>query len=123
VGAGTRAWWDETRSRVGLGPYSYPVAAFEDYKAVGIGSPIKAEPATSAHAPRLVYDEIDYSKNHPQPTPSFRTAKDEPDIFAPSSPEYRAPDSLAVSVKRQPSDQGQWDSGSGADVKDKGEKA
>lgn len=61
--AGVRTWWDETRSRVGLGPYRYRVMAFEDYKAYSSNSEMMPRGYDQAKAK-------DYSKQHPQPTPS-----------------------------------------------------
>lgn len=118
---GVKGWWDETRSRVGLGPYKYRVSAFEDYKAFDSpkGSPLAASASVAPELkpPRIVYEEItDYSKHHPQPTPSFpgpRTVKIErerehelqgaEDLFAPP----HQPDTTVV--KRE-IDEGEWTS-------------
>jgi len=111
-----KTWWDETRSRVGLGPYTYRVSAFEDYKAFSTttGSPQSASARAELKPPRIVYEEItDYSKHHPQPTPSFQGPKtvkverEEPDsgldLFSPKS----QPDTVVV--KRE-IDDSEWTS-------------
>lgn len=81
ITTGLRSWADETRSRVGLGPYQYRHTAFEDYKA---SPPVSKQ---TLEKPRIQYEEIvaDYSTRHPQPTPSFQVPRksDGSDLFAP----------------------------------------
>lgn len=86
VSTGVRTWFDETRSRVGLGPHTYRPMAFEDYKAFdehhlqhqhqhqhGAHTHRASEYVVVAGGPgggKPQLGFIDYAAHHPQPTPS-----------------------------------------------------
>lgn len=110
---GLRSWGNETRSRVGLGPYTYRPAAFEDYKAFdavydakpqhGHGHGHQGQHGLVAH---VHGQQLDYSEHHPQPTPSHPHVKAEPDLFTPREGRLAAPDTTVV--KRE-SDDDDWE--------------